>query len=38
MTTKLDKPLKREIVIRGKPFVITLSAEGLKLAGKGRPA
>src|SRR5438105_13058103 len=36
MTTKLDKPLKREITIRGKPFVVTLLPEGFKLVGKGR--
>ena len=36
MATKLDKILKREISIRGKPFVVSLSPEGLKLVGKGR--
>jgi hypothetical protein len=36
MVTKLDKPLRREISIDGKPFVVTLSAEGFKLVGKGR--
>lgn len=36
MTAKLDKPLKREVSIRGKPFVVALSAEGFKLVGKGR--
>ena len=36
MATKLDKPLKREISIGGKPFVVTLTAEGFKLVGKGR--
>ena len=36
MATKLDKPLKREIQIKGKPFVVTIDAEVLKLVGKGR--
>jgi hypothetical protein len=36
MATKLDKTLKRELSIRGKPFVVSLSPEGLKLVGKGR--
>lgn len=36
MATKLDKTLKREITIRGKPFVVSLSPQGLKLVGKGR--
>jgi hypothetical protein len=36
VATKLDKTLKREITIHGKPFVISLSPVGLKLVGKGR--
>ena len=36
MATKLDKPLKREISIGGKPFVVTISPDGFKLVGKGR--
>ena len=36
MATRLEKALKREISIDGKPFVVTLSPEGLKLVGKGR--
>jgi hypothetical protein len=36
MATKLEKTLKREITVRGKPFVVSLSPEGLKLVGKGR--
>lgn len=36
MATKLDKPLRREISIRGQPFVVTLAPEGFKLVGKGR--
>jgi len=35
MTTKLDKPLKREIDIEGKPYTLTLSANGLLLTEKG---
>lgn len=35
MTTKLDKPLKREIEIDGKPYTLTLSASGLLLTEKG---
>jgi len=35
MATKLDKALRREISIDGKPFVVTLAPEGLKLVGKG---
>ena len=36
MATKLDKTLKREISIRGKAFVVSISPAGLKLVGKGR--
>lgn len=36
MATKLDKTLKREITIRGEPFVVSISPEGMKLVGKGR--
>ena len=36
MATKLDKSLKREIDIDGKPFMLTLSPAGLKLVPKGK--
>ena len=36
MATKLDKSLKREIEIDGKPYMLTLSPEGMKLVPKGR--
>lgn len=36
MATKLEKALKREISIGGKPFVVTFTPDGLKLVGKGR--
>lgn len=36
MATKLEKALEREISIRGKAFVVSLSPQGLKLVGKGR--
>ena len=36
MTTKLEKPLKRELVIEGKPYVVTISPDGFKLVEKGR--
>ena len=36
MATKLEKTLKREVSIGGRPFVVSLSPEGLKLVGKGR--
>jgi hypothetical protein len=36
MATKLDKPLKREIQVEGKPYMLTVSPEGLKLVPKGR--
>lgn len=36
MATKLDKPLKREVQVDGKPYMLTVTPEGLKLAPKGR--
>jgi hypothetical protein len=36
MTTKLESPLKREVLIKGEPYRITISPVGLHLARKGR--
>ena len=36
MTTKLDRPLKREIQIEDKAYTLTIDATGLKLVEKGR--
>lgn len=36
MTTKLNAPLKRELTIRGEPYTLTTSPEGLNLVPKGR--
>ena len=36
MATKLSKQLKREIEVDGKPYMITLSPEGVKLTEKGK--
>ena len=36
MTTKLDKPLRREILIEDRPYTLTIDADGLKLVEKGR--
>lgn len=33
--TKLDKPLKRELRIKGLPHVLTVDANGLRLTKKG---
>ena len=34
MAAKLQKALKREVEIDGKPYMLTLSPEGLKLVPK----
>jgi hypothetical protein len=36
MTTRLEAPLKREILIKGEPYRLTVSPLGLHLARKGR--
>ncbi|MBV8030910.1 MAG: hypothetical protein JO035_05325 [Betaproteobacteria bacterium] len=35
MATKLEKALKREIDIDGKPYMLTIDPAGLKLVPKG---
>ena len=36
MATKLEKALKRELDIEGKPYMLTIDPAGLKLVEKGR--
>ncbi|MGH7588866.1 MAG: hypothetical protein ACRELU_09760 [Gemmatimonadota bacterium] len=36
MTTRLDKPLKRELDVKGAVYILTISPEGLKLVPKGK--
>lgn len=36
MSTRLDKALRRELDIDGKPYTLTIDPEGLKLVEKGR--
>ena len=36
MTTPLEKTLKRELLLNGRAFVLTICPEGLKLTRKGR--
>ena len=36
MTTKLEGTLKREIVVDGAPYTLSIDSEGLKLVPKGK--
>jgi hypothetical protein len=36
MATKLEKPLKRELEIEGKPYMLTIGPHGMKLVPKGK--
>ena len=36
MPTMLTEPLRRELVIGGKPYVLTITPEGFKLVAKGK--
>ena len=36
MATKLKSALKRELVIEGSPYMLTITPAGLKLTAKGR--
>jgi hypothetical protein len=34
--TRLEKPLKRQIAIKDKPYIVTITPEGMKLTEKGK--
>ena len=34
--TKLDKPLRREVVVKQKAYTLTIDPDGLKFVEKGR--
>jgi hypothetical protein len=36
MTIKLDKPVGREVLIKGEPWVVMIAPDGVKLSEKGR--
>ena len=36
MATKLDKPIKRELEIDGRSYMVIISPEGVKVVEKGR--
>lgn len=36
MTTKLEGPVKRELTIKGEPYVLTIAPTGFKLVPKGK--
>ena len=36
MATKLGKPLRREVDVDGKPYMLTIGPAGMKLVPKGR--
>ena len=36
MTTKLQRPFKRELEVNGEKYTLTLEPDGFKLVGKGR--
>lgn len=36
MTTKVQKPFKREIEVNGEKYTLTIEPEGFKLVAKGR--
>jgi hypothetical protein len=36
MPTKLDKTLKREIIVNEKPYIVAISPEGMKITAKGK--
>ena len=36
MATKLEKALRREVMVEGKPYVVTIAPEGMKVVAKGK--
>jgi len=36
MTVMLEKPLKRELLVGGDPYVLTIAPDGLSLVPKGK--
>ena len=36
MTTKLDKPLKREVTVDDRAYTVTISPDGIKIVEKGK--
>jgi hypothetical protein len=36
MATKLERPLRRELELDGKPYMLTISPQGMKLVPKGK--
>src|SRR5262249_1272673 len=36
MATKLSHPLKREVIVNGKPYMLTIDTDGFKLVPKGK--
>lgn len=36
MATKLEKALRREVMVEGKPYVVTIAPEGMKVVPKGK--
>jgi len=37
MATKLEKALRREVIVEGNPYTVTIAPEGLKLVPKRAP-
>jgi hypothetical protein len=36
VTTRLDRPLKREVLVKGEPYTVTLDADGISVVPKGK--
>jgi hypothetical protein len=36
MTTKLEKPLRREVTVDGRVYTVTIAPEGIKVVEKGK--
>lgn len=36
MTTPLDRPLKRELLLDGRPYTVIIAPDGIKVTEKGK--
>ena len=36
MTFRIDRPLRREVTLEGRPYTVTITAEGVRIVPKGK--
>jgi len=36
MTSRIDKPLRREVLLEGQPYTVTITGDGVRIVPKGK--